>query len=506
MARRLAAAATVAAAVATAGLRLPPGAAAAPAPGGGATPPWFYDGPSGPEHWHALDNRFAACGAGDTQSPIDVVVTPPRATETVVHDLARPEGGLFHVEVNANNAPMQCDSNSTCGRLQWANTTYALLDVHAHVPAEHKLNGRSFPLELHAVHVSADTQEIAVVGMLFDYLGAPHPLLQRLLDAKKAATNVTVAAGEWDNALRPESGFCHLEGSLTTPPCTEGLNWFLQTDVLSVSRVQVSEFVAIRGEGPAAGNARPLQDTNGRAVVCYGPVQELAAEAAAAAAANRTTPSPTPAAADDGGAACFPASAMVRRADGTAVRLADVAVGDALRVGGGGAVSDVYMWSHRLPAGRHPFVRLRTADGGALTASPGHLVYANGERTPASAVAVGDTLPAVAADGSVTPARVVAVERVVEAGLYHPHTLHGDLLVDGYVVSTWTTAVPVAAARAALAPAAALYRATGRSVGWLHGGGGGWVDAARSAAVAALSVFSLGPVGGVPSQARVQLG
>ncbi|KAK1863461.1 hypothetical protein I4F81_006016 [Pyropia yezoensis] len=184
-----------------------------------------------------------------------------------MHDLARPEGGLFHVEVKANNVPMQCDSASTCGRLRWANTTYALLDIHAHVPAEHQLNGRSFPLELHAVHVSADTQEIAVVGMLFDYLGAPHPLLQRLLDAKAAETNVTVAAGEWDNVMRPESGFCHLEGSLTTPPCTEGLNWFLQTDVLSVSRVQVSAFAAIRGEGPAAGNARPLQDTNGREVV-----------------------------------------------------------------------------------------------------------------------------------------------------------------------------------------------------------------------------------------------
>lgn len=487
MGRRLAtSAAAAAAAVAVAAVAGAPGvprAAAAPAPGG-ETPPWFYDGPSGPAHWHALDNRFASCGAGDRQSPINVVVTPPRAAGTVMRDLARPEGGLFHVEVNANNVPMQCDSASTCGRLQWANTTYALLDIHAHVPAEHQLNGRSFPLELHAVHVSADTQEIAVVGMLFDYLGAPHPLLQRLLDAKAAETNVTVAAGEWDNVMRPESGFCHLEGSLTTPPCTEGLNWFLQTDVLSVSRVQVSEFAAIRGEGPAAGNARPLQDTNGREVVCYGPVQELAAEAAA----NRS--SPTPAAADpDGGAACFPASAIVQRPDGAAVRLADVSVGDALRVGADGASSDVYMWSHRLPAGRHPFVRLRTASGGALTASPGHLIYANGVRTPASAVVVGDTLPAVAADGTVTPAVVVAVERVVAEGLYHPHTLSGDLIVDGFVVSTWTTAVPVAAARAALAPAAALYRTTGWSVGWLHGGGRGWADAARTAVVAALSVF-----------------
>ncbi|GAB0489208.1 hypothetical protein MMPV_000425 [Pyropia vietnamensis] len=486
MARRLTAVAVVTAVGALAGVLLLSGAAAAPAPGGD-TPPWFYDGPSGPEHWHALDNRFASCGAGDRQSPINVVVTPPRTTTTQMHDLARPEGGLFHVEVKANNVPMQCDSESTCGRLQWANTTYALLDVHAHVPAEHQLNGRSFPLELHAVHVSADTKEIAVVGMLFDYLGAPHPLLQRLLDAKAAATNVTVSAGEWDNVVRPESGFCHLEGSLTTPPCTEGLNWFLQTDILSVSRVQVSAFAAIRGEGPAAGNARPLQDTNGREVVCYGPVQELAAEAAAA---NRTSPTPAPTSASNSGPACFPASAMVQRPDGTAMRLADVAVGDALRVGPDGATSEVYMWSHRLPAGRHPFVRLRTAGGSSLTASPGHLVYASGVRKPASAVVVGDTLPEVAANGTAAaPAVVVAVERVEEDGLYNPHTLSGDLLVDGFVVSTWTTAVPVAAARVALAPAAALYRATGWSVGWLHGGGGGWADAARTAVVDALSVF-----------------
>jgi len=230
---------------------------------------------------------------------------------------------------------------------------------------------------------------------------------------------------------------------------------------------------------------------------------------AAAGAASRASPSPSPSPPSSGGgggdaAACFPASAAVTTAAGATVRMADVAVGTVVRTGPA-STSAVYTWSHRLPAGRHPFVRLTTADGRALTASPGHLVYANGVLTAAADVAVGDTLPAIAANASLTsrslsssaaaaaavttPAHVVAVDRVVADGLFHPHTLDGDLVVDGFVVSTWTTAVPVAAARAALAPAAAVYRWTGWSASVLHGGGRGWVDAARTLAVAALSVF-----------------
>ena len=337
--------------------------------------------------------------------------------------------------------------------------------------------------------------------------GAPPPAAEVAADEDNEGPRVAINITEWEAVVRPGSGFCHLEGSLTTPPCTEGLSWFLQTDVLPVSRVQVSAFTAIRNAAPNDGNARPLQDTNGRAVVCYGPVADLAAAGAASRASPSPSPSPSAGGGGDDAAACFPASAAVTTAAGATVRMADVAVGDELRTGPA-STSAVYTWSHRLPAGRHPFVRLTTADGRALTASPGHLVYANGVLTAAADVAIGDTLPAVAANASLTslsmsssaaaataaaeaatPARVVAVDRVVADGLFHPHTLDGDLVVDGFVVSTWTTAVPVAAARAALAPLAAVYRWTGRSVSVLHGGGRGWVDAARTLAVAALSVL-----------------
>lgn len=130
-------------------------------------------------------------------------------------------------------------------------------------------------------------------------------------------------------------------------------------------------------------------------------------------------------------------------------------IGDEV-VTGSGRVSTVYAFSHadRREAVRHPFVRLATAAGVTLTASPGHFVYvldgADRRLVPAAAVRVGDVLPL--ASGANSSAVVVGVSTVALPGLYNPHTLDGDIAVDGVVVSTWTVAVRPAVAAAALAP------------------------------------------------------
>lgn len=190
-------------------------------------------------------------------------------------------------------------------------------------------------------------------------------------------------------------------------------------------------------------------------------------------------------------------------ADGSVAALGSLAAGTAVRVagagGGGGATdaaggptSDVYGWSHRLPGGTHTYVRLTHAPAGAAAAaaaaggppaptrdlllSPGHLVYVNGGALVAArAVAVGDRLATPAVPGG--ESTVVATGRVGATGKMNPHTLSGELLVDGVRVSTYTDALHPAMAHALLAPVRAAYRAgvSAEPMGrLLYGGVPGW--------------------------------
>eukprot|EP00168_Porphyra_purpurea_P017237 TRINITY_DN587_c0_g1_i2.p5 TRINITY_DN587_c0_g1~~TRINITY_DN587_c0_g1_i2.p5 ORF type:complete len:149 (-),score=50.63 TRINITY_DN587_c0_g1_i2:297-743(-) len=136
------------------------------------------------------------------------------------------------------------------------------------------------------------------------------------------------------------------------------------------------------------------------------------------------------------------------------------------------------MFTHKLTGGAHAFVEMTTAAGAVLTATPSHLVYASGARVPAGTVAVGDALeviPPGSPAGEAVSSRVVAVRRVVRAGLVNPQTLHGDVVVNGVRASTWTTAVEPAVASGLLAPARAAFWLAGvdasrgmLEAGWLH--------------------------------------
>lgn len=191
---------------------------------------------------------------------------------------------------------------------------------------------------------------------------------------------------------------------------------------------------------------------------------------------------PTPATGDadsdagnDGEAAdCFPGDATTELADGRVVVMADLKVGDVVRVAAGdspAAFSAVFLFTHKIPTSPRTFVRLTTASGARLDASAGHYVYANGRLVAASAVAVGDTLQ-VATPTGWADSTVKATRRVTASGLYNPQTLHGDIVVGGVRVSTYTTAVQPTVASALLAPLRAVYRTTGRSMTALEGGGG----------------------------------
>lgn len=172
--------------------------------------------------------------------------------------------------------------------------------------------------------------------------------------------------------------------------------------------------------------------------------------------------------ADGSGAACFPADAMVELADGRHILMSHLQIGDVVRVGAN-VFSPVFMFSHREPpyAHRQAFVRLTTASGRAVELTAGHYIYVNGRPAAAAHVRVGDHL---FTEDHMSSDAVTSIAVVQKRGLYNPHTTQGDVMVNGLLTTTFTTAVDLRAAHALLLPFRLLYTMFGWSSSVLNHG------------------------------------
>ncbi|WP_375403252.1 carbonic anhydrase [uncultured Sphingomonas sp.] len=215
---------------------------------------WGYTGPTGPEHWAELSQEYGVCARGQQESPIDLksaigadlgaLTTHWRSLPLRVVDT----GHALQVD-----APPGSDM-SVGGR------SYALAQFHVHHPSEHLLNGRRFPLEVHFVH-RGPNGVLGVIGVFVEE-GRANPQLQRVLDARPAEHGRTraVAGGTVDiAALMPGGAFERYEGSLTTPPCSESVDWVVKETPIQASAAQIAGF-----ERVYPFNARPLQALNRR--------------------------------------------------------------------------------------------------------------------------------------------------------------------------------------------------------------------------------------------------
>ena len=221
---------------------------------------WGYDGPGGPENWAFLSAEFALCADGPQQSPIDITgyekgdVGPIAVSYGGDSTAVRNDGKLVHVDYGPGNT-------FNAGR-----RTFELRSAHLHSPSEHRIDGVSFAAELHLVHEGADG-DLAVVGLLFR-LGEPSPIVQGILDAAPAAGaavtgGVTVNAGVY----APEGpGYYRYDGSKTTPPCDEPVDWYVMRELKTISPEQVDGLLALSG-GP---NNRPVQPRGDRRIIAGG--------------------------------------------------------------------------------------------------------------------------------------------------------------------------------------------------------------------------------------------
>lgn len=177
------------------------------------------------------------------------------------------------------------------------------------------------------------------------------------------------------------------------------------------------------------------------------------------------TPSKTPTPASEGGeSVCFPGSASVDTPAGRKL-MSQLSIGDLVRVSSDD-YSPVFMFTHRLTSTPYDFVRITTESGASIALTRSHYLHVDATLKAARDVAIGDQL--TLADGSRSVVATIAMERSI--GLYNPQTVHGSIVVDGVLASTYTRTVAPGAAHSLLAPLRMLYNALGMSTCSLEGG------------------------------------
>jgi carbonic anhydrase len=217
---------------------------------------WGYQGDIGPEAWTKLKPEFASC-AGKNQSPINVTGTIDAQLQPVGFNYKA--GGT---EVVNNGHTIQVNYEPGNG-ISMDGTPFELKQFHFHSPSENQVNGKSFPLEAHLVHADKDGN-LAVVAVMFD-LGAANPAVGAAWgQMPKAEGNAALPAKVSASSLLPaERDYYRYNGSLTTPPCTEGVRWVVMKRPMTISKEQLEAFKTTLGFD----NNRPLQPVNARPVL-----------------------------------------------------------------------------------------------------------------------------------------------------------------------------------------------------------------------------------------------
>ncbi|MBK1649203.1 carbonic anhydrase [Rhabdochromatium marinum] len=224
----------------------------------GAGPHWGYEGEEGPSHWGELDANYAVCASGRNQAPIDVHDAVDAELPPV--EFHYKAGGWDEVN-NGHSIQVNYQPGSS---IKVNGHRYELKQFHFHTPSENHVEGHEFPLEAHLVHADADGN-LAVIAVMFEQ-GETN---QALADAweempEHADEHHKLLHQVSAEALLPSSHeYYRFNGSLTTPPCSEGVLWLVMKEPVTASAEQIEHFAKVMGHP----NNRPIQPTNARMVV-----------------------------------------------------------------------------------------------------------------------------------------------------------------------------------------------------------------------------------------------
>jgi carbonic anhydrase len=232
-----------------------------------ADPVWHYEGAEGPANWGTLTPKFATCGAGRAQSPIDIVSPAPGKEAELAMQFAPAALRIAHhthVADGINNGHTIQINYEGADTLTIGTEKYELAQYHFHNRSEHTVKGAHFPMEMHLVHKSA-AGKLAVIGVFIEagaHNAAFDPIWTNLPKAKGVETHYPSVQVDIDALLPKQRASYRYDGSLTTPPCTEGVKWIVMTTPIQLSSEQIGSFTALIHD-----NNRPPQPLNGRAVV-----------------------------------------------------------------------------------------------------------------------------------------------------------------------------------------------------------------------------------------------
>ncbi len=219
---------------------------------------WGYSGHEGPEHWGELADTYKMCALGKNQTPIDM-------TGFLKADLPKLElnyeAKATEILNNGHTVQVNYAAGST---LEIEGNTYELKQFHFHAPSENWIEGKSFAMEAHLVHADKDGN-LAVIAVMLEE-GSPNGLLSSLWEKMPRKSGDKYALGKGLNvmSLMPDDkDYYRFNGSLTTPPCSEGVVWIVMKSAATASKSQIEEFEEVMHHP----NNRPLQPKNARVIL-----------------------------------------------------------------------------------------------------------------------------------------------------------------------------------------------------------------------------------------------
>ena len=230
-----------------------------PEPMDKAVPDWSYNGVFGAQYWGDLDPSFAMCKEGKHQSPVDLIWHKPTSKSPLkinynlskvhIHD----NGKMLSIEVEPGNS------------IQMRSSNYNLKNVVVHAPSEHRIAGKLYPIEIQYIHEN-DKGYVSVISVLVKEGKENKAAKWVLANLPKNKNSVNDPSAMWapEGLLPKRLTFYNYAGSITTPPCSEGVNWIVLNTAIEMSKAQITAFQAAY-----MNNNRPVQPMNERKSINY---------------------------------------------------------------------------------------------------------------------------------------------------------------------------------------------------------------------------------------------
>ena len=217
---------------------------------------WSYSGDDGPQQWGDLSADYLMCSQGRNQSPIDLAGAVDANLEELILDYPN------RIVVDEFNNGHTIQENLEPGNfISIQGQLFEAEQFHFHNPSEHRIDGKSFPLEIHVVHANPEGQ-LAVLGLMFDE-GEENSLLNKLNGFRPADLEPYTGPVDYNLLITSRDEYYAYNGSLTTPPCSEGVVWVVFKNPVTASREQIDRFHDAMG----ADTNRPVQPKNARTIL-----------------------------------------------------------------------------------------------------------------------------------------------------------------------------------------------------------------------------------------------